>query len=334
MVANRATASQSRRTKKRSAADDSDQFSLEIEEAMREEQRKSSPSPKLVVYCEQHLGVKMVPAMSWVIGQHAEKSADVNRLDFWRCPRSDCDRCYDPMLFGYFSHKGEMGSRIEPNPLKQRRCGIHVETPFLYIGKVDQGRQFLCPFHKCDERGDWVSAVVVDEELAVSDDPLCRLGKTERQQLEEMSIFNSFAVASGLAIDEGSAVNAFPRNPDIQCTISSQLYWFELGQIISEEVAEKTNTRRGRIGGGLSFSQERPFIEIARKKAAKTYETQGAPVDLILHFDLRLGTQGVVRRMTEKHKGLFNSLVGEGPFSRVWLYDDWTKTVVSSHSRS
>ena len=105
--------------------------------------------------------------------------------------------------------------------------------------------------------------------------------------MEEMSVFNSFAIASPLAIDEGSAVNAFPPYPDIRCTISGQLHWFELGQIISEEVAEKTNARRRRIGGGFSFSQEGSFVEIARKKATKAYQTQGAPVDLILHFDLR-----------------------------------------------
>ena len=312
-----------------SAADDADDLLAEIEEGMREEQRKSLPSPILEVYCDQHLGVKMVRAVSWGLGQYGEASADVNRLDFWRCPESGCDRCYHPMMFGYFRHKGEMGSRIEANSGKQRRCGRHVETPFLYIGKVNQGRQFLCPFYKCHERGDWVSAVVVDEEIAVQEDLFAGLSKTER----EMSVFRSFAVASGLAIDEGSAVNAVPRHPDIRCTISGQLYWFELGQIISEEVAAKINPKRRNVDSGFSFSQEHPFVEIIQEKARKMYDTYGAPVDLILYFDLRLGTEGVVRLLIEKHAGLLNSLVTVGPFSRVWIYDDWTKIVVSSHSR-
>lgn len=40
--------------------DDADHFLAEIEEAMREKQRKSSPSPTFVPYCDEHLGVKMM----------------------------------------------------------------------------------------------------------------------------------------------------------------------------------------------------------------------------------------------------------------------------------
>jgi hypothetical protein len=285
----------------------------------------------LVVYCDQHLGVKMRPARVETLLQYGEASADVNRMEFLRCPKPDCDRWYDWLLFGYFRYDHEM--RIEPNPAKQPRCGIHLATPFMYIGKVDQGRRFLCPFDECDERGDWVSTVVVDEELGTPDDPLRGLRKTDRRQMEEMSVFNSFAAASGLAIDEGSAVSASPPYPDIRCTISGQLYWFELGQIIDGEVAEKINPKRRRIGGGFSFSQERPLIDIAKKKVLKAYKTQGAPVDLILHFDLRLGTKGIVGPLIEKLAGPLNSLVTKGPFARVWVYDDWTKKVVSSNGR-
>ena len=250
------------------SATDTGELRAAFEAAMWEQRKKSLPSQTLVIYCEQHLGVKMVRAVSWGLGQYGEASANVSWLDFWRCPKSDCDRCYDPMLFGYFRYKDQMGSRIERNPLEQKRCGIHVETPFLYIGKVDQGRQFLCPLDNCDNRGDWVSAVVVDEELVVSDDPVGGLGKAER----EMSVFSSFARASGLAIDEGSAVNAVPQHPDIRCTIQGQLYWFELGEIVSEEVAKRTNSRGRIIGRDFSFSQEDPFVNIVNKKATKAYE--------------------------------------------------------------
>jgi hypothetical protein len=34
------------------------------------------------------------------------------------------------------------------------------------------------------------------------------------------------------------------------------------------------------MDGGFAYSQEAPFVYIVKDKATKTYETQGAPVDL------------------------------------------------------
>jgi hypothetical protein len=79
------------------------------------------------------------------------------------------------------------------------------------------------------------------------------------------------------------------------------------------EVAAKINPKRQIPRGGFSFDQEIPFIDIVTKKATKKYESQGAPVELILHFDLRLGSEGVVQRQIEKHVGALKSLFATGP---------------------
>jgi hypothetical protein len=107
-----------------------------------------------------------------------------------------------------------------------------------------------------------------------------------------------------------------------------QKYWFELAQIVNEEVAEKLNPNRRKQDGGFSYDQEKPFVEIVTSKATKKYVTEGAPVDLILHFDLRLGTKATVEGLIEKHATLLDSPTTTGPFRRVWVFDDYTKTVV------
>jgi hypothetical protein len=310
-----------------SLTDDEKEILAGIEAAMREEQRKSQPDYRIDVYCDQHLSVQMRFADSYIMAEYGEASADCNQLIYWRCPKLGCNRCYEPMMYGYCWYSAEMGSRIVSNPNKQRQCN-HQELPFLYIAKVGQGRQYLCPLYKCKAVGDEVSPSIVDEVVEMPKDPLEGLGKDQRKAFIEMSVFKSFAAVSGLAIDEGSTESVDPPNPDIRCTISGKPHWFELGQIISETVAQKISPKQRAIGGAFSFSQEKPFVEIMRKKAKKTYETQGIPVDLVLHFDLRLGSKSVVLRQIEKHDGLLKSLASVGPFARIWIYDAWTKCIL------
>ena len=121
--------------------------------------------------------------------------------------------------------------------------------------------------------------------------------------------------------------------PDIGCTISGKPHYFELGEIISEDVAEAVNPKRWGRDPGFSFSQENPFLYIVAKKATRTYTTDGAPVDLILHFDLKLGSRGVIDGLIQKHGERLKNLVTDGPFLGVWIYDSYTNFVVWSAAR-
>jgi len=301
-----------------------------LEEHFKESERKSQPDYRKTVFCKDHPGVKMVRARSHGLIESGPAFADLNPLDHWRCAKAGCIRCYEPEMFGYYWDSGEMGSRKMRDSNPQPRCGAHPATPFMYVGKVGQGRRYLCPFYKCDKQGDEIGSVVIDEEVEIPKDPLIGLNKADR----EMAVFKSFIGASEIAIDEGSS-NAEPPHPDIRCTVAGKLHWFELGQIIDKEVAAKTSRTRKTMDGGFGFSQETPFVYIVKDKATKTYETLGAPVDLALHFDLHLGTKRVVIDQILKHAALLKSLVGTGPFSRVWIYDEYTKCIVwSSDGRS
>src|SRR6266481_2695191 len=95
---------------------DADDLIAEIEEHFKEYHRKNRPSSTITVYCDKHLGVKMALGGSWSIGEYGESSADVNPLEFWRCQKEGCARCFEPTMFGYTWHSGEMGSRFVFNP--------------------------------------------------------------------------------------------------------------------------------------------------------------------------------------------------------------------------
>jgi len=303
-----------------------DDFLAEAEEAMREALRKDHPDYRITVYCDHHLGVKMLLADSWVSVEHGVKSAALNPVYQWLCPVPDCFRCYEPLMFGYHCNRG-VGTLRELNPSKQDR-GYHPGMPFMYIGQVGQGRQFLCPLYRCDERGHQVADYVEDVFIQFPSNSLNDLRGDDRKRAVEMSVFLSFVRSSGLEIDEGSAENRDPDYPDIVCTISNQEYFFELGRIISEEVAAKLNPNRRTPEGGFSYDQAKPLLELVCSKSAKTYRSDGAPVDLVLHFDLRLGTAATMARLIERNPRLFDSLSTAGPFRRVWVFDEHTQQII------
>lgn len=308
-----------------STNEDTDDIVFEIEKYMEEKPRKEDPDYSNIVYCDKHLGVKMRLAKSWGSVEYGDSAVDANANYLWYCPKPGCDRHYAPMIFGYYSSEQGRTPRTDG---KQQPRGNHPGLPFMYIGKIGNGRVYKCPLYKCEEHGPEVAGSVAEEEVQAPPDELAGLNNAQRKRAAEMAVFQSFAAVSGLSIDEGSPVNCDPDYPDILCTISGQKCWFELGQIIHEDVAEKINPKRRTLDGGFSYDQEKPFVELVSSKAAKKYVTEGAPVDLILHFDLRFGIPNAARRLCEKHANILAALTSKGPFSRVWVFDDFNKVVI------
>jgi hypothetical protein len=82
-----------------------------------------------------------------------------------------------------------------------------------------------------------------DERVSVPapDGEVAGLRKDDRKKAKELELFTSFVSASGISIDPQSAKNAGPPRPDISGTVNGTLRWFELGEIIGNDVAEKIN---------------------------------------------------------------------------------------------
>jgi len=230
-------------------------------------------------------------------------------------------------MFGYFNLDRQRGARIDANPAKQQRCGRHPETPFLVVGKFGQGRRYRCPFKGCDSVGAIVAEFVRDLELREAPvESLAALSGDAKKEAEELSVFREFTKAAALSAE--APENARPPHPDIRCKIDGNDYWFELGRITDTNLAKE-------ISGGwkngpkpFSFLQEEPFARIIKQKAEKTYQTEGRPVDLVLYFDQQPPDRIALQRHLRKHADALGGLTRTGPFSRVWIYDGWSKTVL------
>ena len=159
-----------------SSKDDADDFLSEIKKHMEEERRKERPDYRNGVYCDIHLGVKMLLASTWGSIEYGDAMADANPNLLWICPKQGCTRHYEPTMFGY--HLNEPGRRLDG---RRQLRGNHSGLPFMYIGKEGEGRRYKCPLYKCDEVGPVVADLVADEEVQLPPDPLGNLKSAERK---------------------------------------------------------------------------------------------------------------------------------------------------------
>lgn len=113
-------------------SEDDDDILSEIEMYMEEELRKERPDYRNTVYCDWHLGVRMVLAESWSSVECGDASVNLNPTVLWYCPKPGCRRYFEPTMVGY--HINEPGRRLQTDGPKQPR-GNHPGIPFMYIGK-------------------------------------------------------------------------------------------------------------------------------------------------------------------------------------------------------
>jgi hypothetical protein len=309
---------------------DAQAFVSKLKEEMEDIRLRKYTNLSIEPYCDVHLGARLFRVDSWTSVEYQNLDdahvADANPWkDIWFCLMPGCVRCYRPW-YGY--HVNEPGMRFRNS--ESQRCN-HEDVPCMYIGKVGTSRQWMCPKYKCRRAGPVVAANVVDIQVSLPVDPLAGLKKDARKQAYEMQVFTKFAGVCGFSIDPGSAVNGPQFHPDIYCTVAGEPYHFELGRIVNATVAEKLNPNRRKQERGFTFDQSEPFQGITDDKATKSYITNGAPVDLILHFDLLFGSSSVAEDMCRKHEDRLRALVVSGPFKRVWVFDEVNLRVLSQH---
>jgi hypothetical protein len=288
---------------------------------------ETEESKERLGYCAIHLESQLVPCGTWLAGQYGGDNADCNPFEYWRCSRPECDRCYNPDMLGYFNLGRQRGSSIRANSEKQERCGRHDEIPFMVIGKFGQGRRFRCPFHGCDNVGSVAAEYVADVDIP-AEPQLTTVALTGNAKKEafELSAFLEFANAAALPVE--SADNAKPPQPDIRCRIDGEEYWFELGRITDTKLAKTISIEWPKDPKPFSFAQKEPLTRIIEKKAEAHYETNSCHVDLVLHFDQQPPDRTGLERHLREHAAALDQLRQRGPFSRIWIYDGWSKSIL------
>lgn len=155
-------------------------------------------------YCDLHPDSKLVDGgPPWLLFQDGSDRAACNPFQIWRCSRSDCIRCYERSMFGYFNMDHARGSSVQPNALPQQRCYRHHQLsfdPFMFIGKIGTNRQFRCPVRGCENLGPEVAEHVADIDQA-GEEPSVRpkrfSNETEKEAFE-LAVFHEFIKAAKL----------------------------------------------------------------------------------------------------------------------------------------
>jgi hypothetical protein len=147
-----------------------------------------------------------------------------------------------------------------------------------------------------------------------------------KKQAFELSVFDDFAEAAPFPVESRS--NGAQGYPDILCRIDGTEYWFELGRITDEILTKLVNSLWPGNPKPFRFGQEEPLERIIKKKAKKKYKTDGRPVDLVLHFNQQPPDTAALQQYAKTHIDALADLTRSGPFSRVWIYDGWSKSVL------
>lgn len=146
----------------------------------------------------------------------------------------------------------------------------------------------------------------------------------------ERNIFLEFANAASLGVDPGSVSSGAPPQPDIRFTVAGVEQWTELVEITDQDLAKnhKKSIKTRKIIGG-AFSQRVPLERSIKRKATKSYETNGSKLDLLMYYDKQYPPVSVERDLISQAIGQeVANMVGSGVWTRVWVYDTWKKRVL------
>jgi hypothetical protein len=152
---------------------------------------------------------------------------------------------------------------------------------------------------------------------------------SQQKEARERLMFGGFAACSSQEIDPSSITSCAPPLPDIRCTISGSTYFFELAEVVPPEQAQALATK-GVYTYGVPDPDDKgakAMGAIIRQKQKKTYETGGAPVDLLLYFNKDFPIYLTDITNSEDAPSAIYLAIEEckqhGPFRRIWSYCSW-----------
>lgn len=155
------------------------------------------------------------------------------------------------------------------------------------------------------------------------------MSAAQEKQARERLMFSGFAAQSGLEIDHASIASCSPPLPDIRCTISGTPYFFELAEVVPQEQAQALATKGVYTTGFPDTAEKGPkaMEAIIRRKQTKTYQTDGAPVDLLLYFNKDFAIYLLDETSGDDAPTDIDLAVHDckqhGPFTRIWTYCSW-----------
>jgi len=161
------------------------------------------------------------------------------------------------------------------------------------------------------------------------------------KQEHERRVFAEFAASASLPVDEASIRSGERGKPDIFCKLAGMLTYFELARVSDSKMNKlRIRTLLAAVRRGAPVMQKvdasefgLPERDVLREKLKNNYETDGAPVDLLLYYDVEdFKALGAIPPIVGDE--FFRDTMGRtlesshGPFQRIWVYERYTKKVL------
>ena len=158
------------------------------------------------------------------------------------------------------------------------------------------------------------------------------LRSDQKKLYTEWWTFGKFSRVATLDIDPRTIENRQPPEPDIRCTVSLTVSYFELGEITDQRLAQSAGiaAKRGDETHAGPFSQMEPLFRIFDQKCSKHYDTKGQPLHLLLHYSVghQVPHSSLLRSEISEHRQETAAKLRNSPFSSLWIYDGWEEAVI------
>ncbi len=158
----------------------------------------------------------------------------------------------------------------------------------------------------------------------------------------EWETFTSFSRAAGVAVDPAciemlDPSSACPPPPDLKCSIDGSEHFFELGEIIQQEIA-----------WALSRFSSQPIAEphlpldtilapleaILGKKLTKSYDSEARPISLLLYYNYDPIFWELLRPLVVEKMAEFRVRFESSIFDSIYLFDAANGRVLFDFSQS
>ena len=148
------------------------------------------------------------------------------------------------------------------------------------------------------------------------------LSREERQQTTESRVFISFARTIRLLVDPFKHSNESPPRPDVRASTGGLSYYFDLGEITDEELAESiAKSQKTKMVSGCRLSQVDPLVKIMTQKCGKKYQTEDAPVNLLLYYWRQGPYKDAILNYLLRNRQEIQSAYRGSQFDKIWIYD-------------
>jgi hypothetical protein len=167
------------------------------------------------------------------------------------------------------------------------------------------------------------------------------LGKSDLKAFREWEMFISFCRSAGFAVDPAETVmldpsSSSPPPPDLQCNINGLPHFFELGEIIQQDIAWALSRLESQpitephmpLDTGLE-----PLEIILDKKLKKVYDPQARPLSLLLYYAYGPEFWRFLKPLVAQKAVELRSRFQASTFRSIYLYDAANQEILLDFSQ-